>query len=305
MWAAVLLMMAALTGLWQALPSPGADEVRVLAQKGEVTVVAGAPAGDVSVRFSRQQLEQGLLMAVDRLHPLPEGMKVPAVRGVRQVVGAYLPVQEGVALTRETIQALCDMQFDRALGDVTVTRGAVSAAQQDEERRKYLMTLLQVCSLEEAARRAEREMPMGGASEHQLGTAFDLRFTGETKIGGDEMGWNETGKWLEENMWRYGFIRRGMPGHEGHESHLCPNVHVRYVGVSHAAAMYAGNWCLEEYLDLLHREGSITVQIGGKKDAWVYAVPMTEAGAEAYLPSPYGDQSADNMGYAIFTRFAK
>ena len=305
MWAAALLLMAALTGLWQALPSPGADEVRVLAQKGDVRVLAGAPDGDVHVAFSRQQLEQGLFMLVDQTPPLPDDLKGIQVRGVRQVVGAYLPVQEGVSLTRETIQALCDMQFAYPLTDVTVTRGAVSASQQDGERREYLLTLLKTCSLEEASRRAEAEMPMGGASEHQLGTAFDLKFTGETKIGGDEMGWNDTGRWLRENMWRYGFIRRGKTGHEAHENHLCPDVHIRYVGTAHAAAMYAGDWCMEEYLQLLHREGSITVQIEGDKDAYIYAVPMTDAGAEMLLPSPYGDQSADNMGYAVFTRFEK
>ena len=301
---AVLTVCAVLLGLKLCPPAvQEADAAQWLAQKDEIQVLSGAPAGGEYVNCTRRQLLQGTLLQVSAKAPLPEDFPAPNVRGVRAVVGAYLPAREETALTRETIQALCDMQYDHPLENVTITRGGVSAAQQNLCRREVFENLSLVCSLEEAAARSREVVPAGGESEHQLGTAFDLVLTGVTEMGrADAMEWNETGLWLRENMWRYGFVRRGAPEHQDHERHVCDALHVRYVGTVHAAAMQAGNWCLEEYLQVLRTNGAITVCVEGQRDAYVYWLPCEgNEGMTVMLPSRYGDCSLDNAGGAVFT----
>lgn len=275
----------------------------VIAEGNGIRVLSGAPDGYFDVTYTRSQLLKGTLPVVSPLHPLPEDFPSPNARGVRKVVGAYLPALEETALARDAIQALCDLQYDYALQGVRITRGAVSMAQQNEERRKMFENLLHTCSVEEAAEKSRQREPAGGESEHQLGLCFDLVWTEGAELGkGDMIACCDTGLWLKENMWQYGFIRRGAPEHRAHEENVCGNLHIRYVGVPHAAAMQAGNWCLEEYLNILRTYGCITVQVEGQRGNCIYWLPLThEDGITARLPSPYCDVSFDNMGGAVFT----
>lgn len=280
-----------------------ASEGTVLARKDGICVLSGAPDGYFDVTYSRSQLLKGALPVVSPAHPLPGDFPAPNTRGVRKVVGAYLPALEETALAREALQALCDLQYDHPLTDVRITRGAVSMAQQNEERRKVFDRLLHTCSLEEAAEKSRQMEPAGGESEHQLGLCFDLVWTEGAAVGKeDAITCCDTGLWLRDNMWQYGFIRRGVPEHKDHEENVCAHLHIRYVGMPHAAAMRAGNWCLEEYLNILRTYGRITVQIDGQRDTYIYWHPIEdEERLTVRLPSPYGDVSFDNMGGAVFT----
>lgn len=305
---AVLMVCAVLLALKMCPPAlREADAAQLLAQTEEIRVLSGAPEGTEYVKYTRRQLLQGTLLQVSAENPLPQDYPAPNVRGVRAVVGAYLPALEETALTRETIQALCDMQTAHPLENMIIARGGVSIAQQNLCRRDVFEKLTLVCSLEEAAARSRQMVPAGGESEHQLGTAFDVVLTGVTGMGrADLMEWNETGLWLRQNMWRYGFIRRGEPEHESHEKHVCDALHVRYTGTVHAAAMQAGGWCLEEYLQILRTHGAITVSVEGQRDAYVYWLPYEgDGGMTALLPSRYGDCSLDNLGGAVFTCMAQ
>lgn len=278
----------------------------VIAEGNGIRVLSGAPDGYFDVTYTRSQLLKGTLPVVSPGHPLPEDFPVPNIRGVRKTVGAYLPALEETALARDAIQALCDLQYDHPLTQVFITRGALSMAQQNEERRKVFESLLYTCSVEEAAKKSREKEPAGGESEHQLGLCFDLLWTEGAELGkSDLIACCDTGLWLKENMWQYGFIRRGAPEHRAHEENVCGNLHIRYVGIPHAAAMQAGNWCLEEYLNILRTYGRITVKTDGQRDAYVYWQPMEQDESICVrLPSPYGDVSFDNMGGAVFTCMA-
>lgn len=306
---AVLVLLLGAVLMWTGMGGEivqTADAIGALAQRDGVTVTVGAPEGTEQVSYTRRQLLQGKLLLISALHPLPADYPAPNVRGVRQVVGAYLPAQEQTALAREVIQALCDMQFDRPLTDVTLLRGAVSRAQQDALRLEAFHRYCCVTSLEEAARLSRLSTPAGGESEHQTGCCVDLILQGNTQMGKqDVLEWNETGLWLRDNMWRYGFIRRGSP-EAMDEEHVCDSLHIRYVGRVHAAAMYAGGWTLEEYLDVLQSCGAITVCEQGQRDAYVYWLPYDgEGGMQALLPSRFGDASLTNTGGAVFTCMAQ
>ena len=199
---AVLMVCAVLLALKMCPPAlREADAAQLLAQTEEIRVLSGAPEGTEYVKYTRRQLLQGTLLQVSAENPLPQDYPAPNVRGVRAVVGAYLPALEETALTRETIQALCDMQTAHPLENMIIARGGVSIAQQNLCRRDVFEKLTLVCSLEEAAARSRQMVPAGGESEHQLGTAFDVVLTGVTGMGrADRMEWNETGLWLRQNM---------------------------------------------------------------------------------------------------------
>lgn len=268
-------------------------------------VSAGAPAltGTDTV-ISRQTLLQGTLLSVSPLHPLPADFPAPNTRAIRAMVGSYLPAQEGVALWRDAVYALCEMQAVRPLEDgVTLCRGAVSAAQQEAWQREAFARYLSVYPLSEALQSAQAAVPGADESEHRTGYALDLMMTGALNLSqADPLLRNDTGVWLAENMWRSGWIRRYGPGSKAEGG--CENVHLRYVGKVHAAAMHALNLDLEEYLDYLHQQGAVTVCRDGAPWAYLYALPC-DGGLTIPLPADTEYQvSLDNRGYAVLAMAA-
>ena len=96
-----------------------------------------------------------------------------------------------------------------------------------------------------------------GASEHQTGLAMDFE-TYENGYSLDEdFGNTVAGKWLAANAWKYGFILRYPKDKTNITGYIFEPWHYRYVGTPHAEYMYRNGLCLEEYYDLLKRQGSV------------------------------------------------
>jgi D-alanyl-D-alanine carboxypeptidase len=89
-----------------------------------------------------------------------------------------------------------------------------------------------------------------GHSEHQLGTAMDLKARG----GADPWTYKDWGKqtaagiWLGANAWKYGFIMSYPRGMTGKTCYEYEPWHFRYVGVAEAAAVHASGLVLREWL---------------------------------------------------------
>lgn len=291
-----LLLAAALATLvfWQPEQAP------VPMGRDGYLVSAGAPAlTGADTVIPRQTLLQGTLLSVSPLHPLPADFPAPNTRAVRAMVGSYLPAQEGVALWRDAVYALCEMQAVRPLEDgVTLCRGALSAAQQEAWQREAFARYLSVYPLSEALQSAQAAVPGASESEHRTGYALDLMMTGALNLSqADPLLRNETGMWLAENMWHYGWVRRFGPGSQAEGG--CENVHLRYVGKVHAAVMHALSLDLEEYLDYLHVQGAVTVSRDGEPWAYLYALPCDGNLTVPLPPDAEYQSSLDNRGYAI------
>lgn len=83
-----------------------------------------------------------------------------------------------------------------------------------------------------------------GTSEHQLGIAVDINPDySMTK------GWGFY-DWLEENSYKYGFIKRYPADKVDITGISNESWHYRYVGKEVAKIMYEENLCLEEYIEL-------------------------------------------------------
>lgn len=86
-----------------------------------------------------------------------------------------------------------------------------------------------------------------GHSEHHLGIAVDINNKSTTTS-------QEVYKWLSNNAYKYGFIKR-YPGDKIEITNIHSEPwHYRYVGYEHAKYIYEHNLCLEEYIDILNNK---------------------------------------------------
>ena len=97
-------------------------------------------------------------------------------------------------------------------------------------------------SREEAQKAAEEYVALPGTSEHELGLSVDINADTQ-KCSSDAVY-----QWLNENAWKYGFIKR-YPSDKTDITGISNEPwHYRYVGKEAAKAMKEQNLCLEEYL---------------------------------------------------------
>ena len=98
------------------------------------------------------------------------------------------------------------------------------------------------CSAEEARTKAETSVAVPGTSEHQLGIAVDINADGVRST--DE----EVYDWLDQNSYKFGFVRRYAADKTDITGVINEPWHYRYVGVDAAVEIYSRDICLEEYL---------------------------------------------------------
>ncbi|MBT2605315.1 VanY-A/VanY-F/VanY-M family D-Ala-D-Ala carboxypeptidase [Bacillus sp. ISL-53] len=135
-----------------------------------------------------------------------------------------------------------------------------------------------------------------GHSEHNLGLALD--------VGSTQMKMKEApeGEWIEENAWKNGFILRYPANKTDITGIQYEPWHIRYVGLPHSAIMQEMNLALEEYLDYLKDEKSISISVEGKKYTISY-YPISQNGTiEVEVPAnEQYEISGDNMNGVIVT----
>lgn len=111
----------------------------------------------------------------------------------------------------------------------------------------------QNCTYAEAYWKTKRYLEMVGRSEHHTGLAVDL-------VGADYQSLDEgqadtpESKWLNEHAHKYGFILRYPKEKEEITGILFESWHYRYVGEQEATFIKENQLCLEEFLDLVHRQ---------------------------------------------------
>lgn len=252
------------------------------------------------VVFSKEELLKGQLLLVGTQSPLPKDVPVQQARNVRKMVGLYVPTAQNVSLSEETIYALCDLCADNPLLRTWIIAGMRSPSEQRALQDAAFETYRKTMTTAEALSAARRDVPDSGLNEHQLATCFDVQFTGA-------LDWSQTdalqrspdGRWLSENAWKYGFIRRYPPDKAQITGVWNEETHFRYVGREHALIMQATGWCLEEYLEALHEYGCFAIEQNAE-NVYILCVPMGAQGASFPVPDGYECAvSADNLGYAV------
>ncbi|WP_368905377.1 D-alanyl-D-alanine carboxypeptidase family protein [Bacillus wiedmannii] len=133
-----------------------------------------------------------------------------------------------------------------------------------------------------------------GYSEHNLGLSLDIGSTQKKMERAPE------GKWIEENVWKHGFVLR-YPKNKSHITGIQYEPwHIRYVGLPHSAIMQKERITLEEYLDFLKEKKEITTDVEGTK----YTVSYYKVSGNMKVNVPVNKQyeiSGNNMDGVIVT----
>lgn len=135
-----------------------------------------------------------------------------------------------------------------------------------------------------------------GRSEHNLGLSLDV---GSTKM---KMNEAPDGKWLEKNAWKYGFIIRYPKDKTAITGIQYEPWHIRYVGLPHSMIMEEKNFSLEEYLDFLKKQKSISATINGEKYEISY-YPVTKNTTIQVPTNLHYEISGNNMDGVFVTVF--
>ncbi|MEH7511349.1 VanY-A/VanY-F/VanY-M family D-Ala-D-Ala carboxypeptidase [Gottfriedia acidiceleris] len=135
-----------------------------------------------------------------------------------------------------------------------------------------------------------------GRSEHNLGLSLDV---GSTKM---KMNEAPEGKWLEKNAWKYGFIIRYPKDKTAITGIQYEPWHIRYVGLPHSMIMEEKNFSLEEYLDFLKKQKSISATINGEKYEISY-YPVTKNTTIQVPTNLHYEISGNNMDGVFVTVF--
>ena len=258
---------------------------RTILLSGLILILTGSvSAFDVSA-------DSNLLMLVSKAHPISEDY-VPTQITIHDINA----VSNGRTLRKEAFDAFTLMYRDMTVAGITrcnIVSGYRSyATQLDIVNSKVDARVAAGASRKNAYNQVIMSTAPAGCSEHQLGLAIDLSTGTDTS---QSFASSAAGLWMEENCWKYGFIRR----YQGEKSALTGIVneawHYRYLGVPHAQIMHENNWCFEEYVDYLHKNGSYTILIDSVT-YHVYWTQDTQAEFEGII-----DISSDNLGGWIIT----
>lgn len=89
-----------------------------------------------------------------------------------------------------------------------------------------------------------------GHSEHQLGTAIDIRSADSYRAPWEYVDWGRTdpGRWMRLNSWRFGFILSYPREFQDETCYDYEPWHFRYVGVALAAQIHASGHSPRRYL---------------------------------------------------------
>ncbi|WP_040205730.1 VanY-A/VanY-F/VanY-M family D-Ala-D-Ala carboxypeptidase [Neobacillus jeddahensis] len=246
----------------------------------------GTSATIQNTGISREQVFQGNLLLVNQEYPVhQESIKSDVVNLFehKELTAGFSLLESDIYLSRDIAEKFSDMIAGAKEAGVThfsINSGFRAFDEQDQ--------LYQEMG-------PDYSLP-AGFSEHNLGLSLDV---GSTLM---KMNQAPEGKWIEKNAWAYGFILRYPQDKTAITGIQYEPWHIRYVGLPHSAIMHEKNFALEEYLDYLKREKSISVNFNGKSYLVSY-YPLSQLKDIKIPKDRHYEVSGDNMDGIIVTVF--
>ncbi len=180
------------------------------------------------------------LLLVNKTHPVPDDYEVPLA-----TFSGSMKCDERVL--EPLINMLNAAQEDN-VGLIVCSPYRDYQLQEKLFLRKINAYMSKGYSYLEAYKISSQDVIMPGASEHQLGLAFDIVVSYHAVLD-EEFGETKGGIWLRENAADYGFILRYPKGKEYITGIAYEPWHFRYVGVEAAKYIYENDLTLEEFLE--------------------------------------------------------
>lgn len=208
-------------------------------------IKASASATMRKLPVTEDHIYKGNLLLVNKDHRIPSG----AVQSEALNLYENMEMVQGFGLLDNTIELSPSMvakftTMIEAAREDGVSHFIISSGYRDHEQQDQLYQ----------QRGAQYALP-AGYSEHNLGLSLDI---GSAQA---EMRVSPEGKWLKKNAWEYGFILRYPEDKTTITGIQYEPWHFRYVGLPHSAIMHKNNWVLEQYLDYLKEQKSVTTTI--------------------------------------------
>jgi D-alanyl-D-alanine carboxypeptidase len=227
------------------------------------------------------------LLLVNKDHPVPSGgaeSKAVNLFQHKELVKGFVLLDNTIQLSPSLAQKFIIM-IGGAEND-GVNQFLISSGYRDNKKQNELYQQMG----------AEHAMP-AGHSEHNLGLSLDI---GSTQA---EMNQAPEGKWLKKNAWRYGFILRYPKDKTAITGIQYEPWHFRYVGLPHSAIMQRKNFVLEQYLDFLKEQKTITTTI----DHQTYEISYYPVSKNTAIHVPVNGRyeiSGSNMDGVIVTVYS-
>ncbi len=321
-WRAVALLAAlsslGLSVLFLCWPHPPQAEFSILPALSEaVTAKAPAPlptapthrditygypkVPSVEFSFSKKDLMRGKILLVSQEHPLPTDLPGANTVTIATYGKGIVPVRDLALQTGpETIDALYQffvLARQKGMEGLAVFRGALSEAQQREWQLERVRVHSASMPMEQAVQKARQEVDDPRASDLQQQYTVDIRlFSPWEGAASQELYATAQGRFLLQNIWRYGFIRR-FPGENVPTERATL---FRYVGLAHSTAMTYLDLSLEQYLALLHEKKALQIMEGGVLKYLILCLPLTDGYVNFPLPEGTAYEAGyDNLGYAV------
>jgi zinc D-Ala-D-Ala carboxypeptidase len=174
---------------------------------------------------------------VDTMNRLPKRYVPPDLVPVSR---AGLPGRGSIRII-----AIADLKaLARAARKARVRLAVESAYRGEARQRRTFAGWVRTAGEAEARRFSAR----AGHSEHQLGTAIDLKAAGGGSPWTRAFARSPHARWLAANAWRFGWIQSYPPGAEAQTCYGGEAWHYRYVGRDVAAEVHASGMPLRAWL---------------------------------------------------------
>ncbi|MGG6360921.1 VanY-A/VanY-F/VanY-M family D-Ala-D-Ala carboxypeptidase [Peribacillus frigoritolerans] len=245
-----------------------------------------APENSQKIEITEEQIHQGNLLLVNSEYAVEQaGIQSDIINLFthKGLTAGYQLPNNAIKLSEEIAEKFSEMIA--AAEEDGVSNFLISSGYRDFDEQNRLYKEMG----------AAYALP-AGHSEHNLGLALD--------VGSTQMKMKEApeGEWIEENAWKNGFILRYPANKTDITGIQYEPWHIRYVGLPHSAIMQEMNLALEEYLDYLIEEKSISISVEGKKYTISY-YPISQNGTiEVEVPAnEQYEISGNNLDGVIVT----
>ncbi|MED2032450.1 M15 family metallopeptidase [Bacillus thuringiensis] len=234
--------------------------------------------------ITKEQIYKGDLLLVNRDYPVKKDSIRSDIININhnsELVRGYVIFDRNLRLSKDVVKKF--LKVVDAAGKESVNHFLISSGYRDFQEQKQLYEKMG----------SDYALP-AGYSEHNLGLSLDIGSTQKKMEKAPE------GKWIEENVWKHGFVLR-YPKNKSHITGIQYEPwHIRYVGLPHSAIMQKKNFTLEEYLEFLKEEKEVSTEVEGKK----YTVSYYKVSENTKVNVPANKQyeiSGNNMDGVIVT----
>ncbi|MBG9718285.1 M15 family metallopeptidase [Bacillus sp. CCB-MMP212] len=234
--------------------------------------------------ITKEQIYKGDLLLVNRDYPVKKDSIRSDIINVNhnsELVRGYVIFDRNLRLSKDVVKKFLNVVD--AAGKESVNHFLISSGYRDFQEQKQLYEKMG----------SDYALP-AGYSEHNLGLSLDIGSTQKKMEKAPE------GKWIEENVWKHGFVLRYPKNKSNITGIQYEPWHIRYVGLPHSAIMQKKNFTLEEYLEFLKAEKEVSTEVEGKK----YTVSYYKVSENTKVNVPANKQyeiSGNNMDGVIVT----